>query len=73
MHSNIHTYRWITSLKALGLVDTTVTANVLGDAVFNDQAIRNYVAYNPTDAGIEVRFSDGYEVPAKAMVTNGRK
>ena len=52
-----------------------VTANMPGYAVFNDQAIRNYVAYNPTDAGIDVRFADGFsmDVPAKAMVTNCRK
>ncbi len=54
-----HTYHWLCNLRALGHVDTSVTANTALYAVFNKNGRRTYVAYNPTDATQVVTFSDG--------------
>ena len=66
-----HTYRWIHSLRALGHVDPTVTADVPTYAVFNRAGQRSYVAYNPAATEATITFSDGFTltVPAKAMAT----
>jgi endoglucanase Acf2 len=50
---------WLTNVRALGRVDTSVTANVPTYGVFNGPKGKSYVAYNPTGSDKEVRFSDG--------------
>ncbi len=67
------TYAWIYSLKALGHLETGVTADVPTYNVFNKNGIKHYAAYNPGPADKCVKFSDGRAmmVPAKKMVLDG--
>ncbi|MBW8001797.1 MAG: hypothetical protein FVQ80_07205 [Planctomycetes bacterium] len=60
------TYHWLHTLKAVGQVDATVTADIPTYAVFNKSGTKTYVAYNPGSAGITVNFSDSttLNVPA---------
>jgi hypothetical protein len=45
----------------MGVPDTSVWANVMSHAVFKNPATgqKTYLAYNPSDAAMDVRFSDG--------------
>ncbi|ACL69174.1 glycosyl hydrolase [Halothermothrix orenii] len=56
-----NTYHWIKNLQRLGRVDHSVVAtNHALYAVFQQtDGTRTYVAYNPTDNGKTVNFSDG--------------
>lgn len=54
-----HEYAWITSLQALGQVDSTVTANTPYYAVFNNAETISHVAFNPATSPATVTFSDG--------------
>ncbi len=60
------TYHWLYNLRALGSVDTTVTADAPSYGVFRKGATRTYAAYNPGAAPLHVTFSDGatIDVPA---------
>ena len=61
-----HTYHFIHSLKALGCVDTSVTADTPLYAVFNKNGLRTYVAYNAGDSAAEVSFSDSHHMTVAA-------
>jgi endoglucanase Acf2 len=56
-----HSYFWMHSLSEMGIPDTSVWANVMSHAVFKNPSTgkKTYLAYNPSDKAIEVRFSDG--------------
>jgi endoglucanase Acf2 len=56
---------WLRNLKALGQVDTQVTANVPTYAVFKGPSGRTHAAYNPTTKPTEVAFSDGTKLKVK--------
>ncbi len=64
-----HEYAWLMSLRDLGHVDATVTANTPFYAVFNKSGTKAHVAFNPTSATLNVTFSDGamVSVPAGSM------
>lgn len=64
--SPAHTYHWIRSLHHLGRVVAGVTANHALYAVFEKDGVRTYVAYNATDAPIQVVFSDGTAMVVEA-------
>lgn len=57
--SKAHTYQWVSTLAALGQVDTSVTADSAHYAVFADGGERTHVAFNPGTAPRTVTFSDG--------------
>jgi len=59
LHSRPHTYHWIATLKALGQIDRTLTADCPTAMAFVKKGNRTYVAYNMTNKPITVRFSDG--------------
>ncbi|MTI30154.1 glycosyl hydrolase, partial [Xanthovirga aplysinae] len=67
-----HTYHWLHNMKALGQVDTNVTANTPLAAVFNNNGNKTYVAHNYGNSDKEVRFSDGFilQVPAGKTATS---
>jgi endoglucanase Acf2 len=50
---------WVSNLRALGQVDASVLANTASYAVFKRGNARTYVAYNPGDTPLRVKFSDG--------------
>jgi hypothetical protein len=50
---------WLKNIRALGRVDTSVSANVPTYAVFEGAKGKSYVAYNATDRRVQVTFSDG--------------
>ncbi len=56
-----HSFLWLHALSEMGVPDTSVWANVMSHAVFKNPATgqKTYLAYNPSDAAIDVRFSDG--------------
>ncbi|MDE3009761.1 MAG: hypothetical protein KGI67_02630 [Pseudomonadota bacterium] len=65
-----HTLFWLLSLKEMGPPDLTVTADTALYGVFRTPGgARTYLAYNPMDTPIEVRFSDGQPlaVPAHSL------
>lgn len=70
--SDAQTYHWLHTMKALGKIDATVTANYPVAAVFNDNGTKTYVAHNYSDNEIVVTFSDGFQltVPANEMKTS---
>jgi endoglucanase Acf2 len=65
-----HTYYWIHELNKVGRVDTTVRANIPTYGVFNKNGTRTYIAYNPSNAPITVRFSDGATLAVNAKSFN---
>lgn len=70
--SKAHTYYWLHSLRHMGQVDATVTADCAHYAVTIQDGLRTYTAFNPSFANpITVHFSDGYtmEVPAGELTT----
>ncbi len=56
--SRAHTFHWLTSLAALGQVDTKVTANYPMATTFNKGGQRSYVVTNVSNKDIEVTFRD---------------
>ena len=70
--SDAQTYYWLHSMKALGKVDSSITANHPIAAAFTDEGKTTYVAQNYSNASISVTFSDGFvlDVPAKELVTS---
>ncbi len=67
-----HEYAWITSLQALGQIDSAVTANTPYYAVFNHAGTISHVAFNPSTAPVTVAFSDNttLTVPADTMASD---
>lgn len=70
--SRAHTYHWLANMNTLGLVDTSVRANIPTYGVFLKDGKRIYVAYNYSAQPITVLFSDGKQmaVGARAMATS---
>jgi endoglucanase Acf2 len=56
-----HSFFWLHALAEMGTPDTSVWANVMSHAVFKHPGSgrKTYLAYNPQDKVMEVRFSDG--------------
>jgi hypothetical protein len=56
-----HTYFWLHALAQTGPPDTSVWADIMSHAVFRHPSTgkRSYVAFNPSDKAIDVRFSNG--------------
>jgi len=67
-----HTHYWIHALNELGTPDTTVWADVMSHTVFKNTQTgqKTYVAYNPSDKAIEVRFSDGVRLSVEPKTIN---
>ncbi|WP_160397762.1 glycosyl hydrolase [Paenibacillus sp. MMS18-CY102] len=67
-----HTYSFLHNMKALGQIDTTVTANVPTYGVYKNGSTRNYVAYNAGSSAITAVFSDGatLNVPAGSIASS---
>ncbi len=66
-----HTLHWLLSLKEMGIPDFSVTANTPFYSVFkNSNGTKKYLAFNPTQTDIDVKFSDGknLKVPALRLV-----
>ena len=68
--SKAHTYHWLSNLKKMGSLDTSVSADLPTYAVFKNAAgEKTYTAYNPASDSTDVHFSDGYsmKVPPRVM------
>jgi endoglucanase Acf2 len=73
--SRSHTFQWISSLCALGRVDSSVAADAVCYAVFIKEGVRTFVAFNEQGSARSIRFTsrqDGREliildVPAHAL------
>ncbi len=58
--SRTHTLHWLLSMNTMGLPDFSITANTPLYAVFKrPDGARTHMAYNATNAPIDVKFSDG--------------
>jgi endoglucanase Acf2 len=64
-NSHANTLHWIATLRELGQIDPSVTANHPLAAVFSTGKGRTYVAYNLSPQTREVRFSDGHSLSAR--------
>jgi endoglucanase Acf2 len=65
---------WLGALRALGRVDTTMTADSPTAVTFRRGDIRTHVAYNPGAAAARVTFSDGTHIdvaPGRTEVLAG--
>ena len=71
--SRAHTFHWIRNLAALGVIDTSVTANNPLAVTFVKNGVRTYVAANVGSRSVTVTFSTGAKltVPAGKTVTSG--
>jgi endoglucanase Acf2 len=71
--SKAHTFHWIRNLAALGIIDTSITADNPLAVTFVNAGARTYVAANVTAKSIIVTFSNGTKlsVPAGRTVTSG--
>ncbi len=65
--SDAQTYHWLHSIRVLGNVDATLTADHPLAVVFNKAGEKTYVAHNYSNSPIVVMFSDGYALPVPAM------
>ena len=57
-----------------GDLNWSITASVPTARVYEKNGVKTYMAYNPTDQDIDVRFSDGYtlsSVPARRLKVSG--
>ena len=68
-HARPRVYHWIATLRALGQVDRTVTADHPLYAVFRKGAQRAYAAANLRDKPLTVTFSDGFKLEVGAKRT----
>lgn len=64
-----HTYHWLSNMKKMGHLDTTITADLPTYAVFKNNAGENtYTAYNPSSQLVTVHFSDGYSMEVQPRI-----
>lgn len=63
-NSRANLFHWLTSLRQLGAVDATVTADTPLYAVFRRGDQRTYVTYNNSDKPVIVHFSNGVQLTA---------
>ncbi len=63
-------YHVISSLNAVGKLDTEVTADIPTFAVFDKPSVRTYNAYNPDATAKTVTFNDGFSmvVPPRKQI-----
>ncbi|RYD69198.1 MAG: hypothetical protein EOP84_28925, partial [Verrucomicrobiaceae bacterium] len=61
-NSRTNLNHWLHTLKVLGQVDRTVTADTISYAVFNNGTSRSYAAWNLGAKPLEVTFSDGMKL-----------
>ena len=61
-----HIYHWLYNLESLGNVETGITSDFPTYAVFNNNNILTYVAYNPGPSDRTVYFSNGATLTALA-------
>jgi endoglucanase Acf2 len=68
--SKAHTWHFISNIKQLGHVETSVTANHPFAVVFVKNDVKTYVAYNHSNKSKNILFSDGrsFEVKANTML-----
>lgn len=73
-NSRTNVVHWLHTLKALGRVDRTITANTTCYAVFKNGSARNYTAWNLGTKPLAVKFSDGatLNVPPGQSATSNR-
>jgi endoglucanase Acf2 len=66
-----HTYQWVSSLAALGKLDTSVFADTPFYAVFSGKKGKSHVAFNGSQKERTVTFSDGTKltVPPRSLAT----
>jgi endoglucanase Acf2 len=64
-NSKAHVYYWIATLKQLGQVDPSVTADYPVCGVFRKDAKRLYVASNMGEEPRTITFSDGFQLKAE--------
>lgn len=60
--SRAHTMDWLNNIANLGHVDISITANTPMYAVFNNNGLLTYSAYNAGNSAITVTFSDGTQL-----------
>ncbi|MDP3149180.1 MAG: glycosyl hydrolase [Ignavibacteria bacterium] len=64
-----HTYHWLSNMKKMGHLDTSVTADLPTYAVFkNSSGEKTYTAYNPSSEIVTVHFSDGYSMEVQPRI-----
>ncbi len=70
--SDAQTYHWLHAMNALGIVESSITADYPIASAFDNNGDKTYVAHNYSDTTITVNFSDGFQlnVPANSMATN---
>ncbi|GAB5557315.1 MAG: hypothetical protein SchgKO_15280 [Schleiferiaceae bacterium] len=70
--SDAHTYYWLYSMSALGVVDTSILADHPLAVVFNKNGDLTYVAQNYSNDSIVVNYSDGFalSVPPNTLATS---
>ena len=70
--SDAQTYHWLHNMNAMGIIDTSITANEPIAAVFVKNGVKTYVSHNYSNTPKTVTFSDGFQllVPARQMATN---
>jgi len=62
-----HALHWLAFLQEVGPVNLEITADTPHYSVFeNEQGVRTYLIYNPTNEVIEVKSSDGVKVKGTA-------
>ena len=60
-----HALHWLAFLQEVGPVNLEITADTPHYSVFeNEQGVRTYLVFNPTQKSLEVSFSDGVKVDA---------
>src|SRR5690606_20477399 len=64
--SRAQTLSWISNLANLGRVDYSILANIPFYAVFNNNGLLTYTAYNATNAPVTVTFTDGTTIDLDA-------
>ena len=70
------TYFVTHSHLSYGDLNWSITASVPTARVYEKNGVKTYMAYNPTDQAIDVRFSDGYTlagVPARRLKVSGHE
>ena len=70
--SDAQTYHWLHAMNAIGVVESSITADYPIASAFDNNGDKTYVAHNYSDNAITVTFSDGFQlnVPANSMATN---
>ena len=65
--SKVGVYSWINALANLGTPTSTIRANHPLSAVFINEEITSYTAFNPGDSPLAVAFNDGHNMTIDPM------